>query len=79
MNGKLKSNRGFILSFIFSVFFTGIFNVRGQITGYVFDTNNKSITFGNVILKVKDEIITYTITDDKGFFLLDVKKKVLIA
>ncbi len=75
MNGKLKSNRGFILSFIFSVFFTGIFNVRGQITGYVFDTNNKSITFGNVILKVKDEIITYTITDDKGFFLLDVKKK----
>ncbi|MDG1040171.1 MAG: carboxypeptidase-like regulatory domain-containing protein [Polaribacter sp.] len=76
MNGKLKNNKKFISFLIIPLFLIGIFKVQAQISGNVVDINNKNIAFVNVILKAKDEIITYTITDDKGFFMLDVNKEV---
>jgi len=76
MNGKIKSNKSLILTPIILFFFNSV-NGQWQISGYLTNKNNEKIEYANVVLKLidKTDIVTYTITNDKGFFLLNIRNK----
>ncbi|MDG2194213.1 MAG: carboxypeptidase-like regulatory domain-containing protein [Polaribacter sp.] len=66
-----------IIFSIIILFFSNTLFGQWEVSGFLKDKNNNGIEFGNVILKIKnkDEIINYTISDDNGFFIINVNKK----